>query len=260
MGLIHHFDEKDQKESKKLWLSRSVEHLQEYLPTHPDDEAMISILNANRIELGFILLEEDPSEALKDFEDAFRYYDGFRVDGQLAMEPTSHALNALSGIARVSIHSSDPSEKAEAAIDRCMTFCDENLLGKATEDWKYRDLWTDWLNELNIELYRSQRWDLLEKYARCWREYSESMRDWPGAEKGAGFRHSRESNIAAAVVYQLAALKHLERAEEHQRVLQIFSQAWAQCTSDPSFDPKSFWGTFKGKLRIAIEDLPSVSN
>ena len=256
MGLIHHFDEKDQKESKKLWLSRSVEHLQKYLPNHPDDKAMISILNANRIELGYILLEEDSSEALKDFEDAYRYYDGFRVDGQLAMEPTSHALNALSGIARVSIRSSEPSEKAEAAIERCMRFCDENLLGKATEDWKYRDLWTGWLNELNIALYRSQRWDLLEKYARRWREYSESMRDWPGAEKGAGFRHSRESNIAAAAVYQLAALKHLERAEEHQRALEIFSQAWSQCTADPSFDPKSFWGMFENRIKMSPDDLP----
>jgi hypothetical protein len=82
------------------------------------------------------------------------------------------------------------------------------------------------------------------------------MRDWPGAEKGAGFGHSRESNIAAAAVYQLAALKHLERAEEYQRALQIFSQAWAKCTADPSFDPKSFWGMFENRIKMSPDDLP----
>ena len=256
MGLTYHFDEKDQKENKKLWLNRSVEHVQEYLATYPDDKAMTSILNASRIELGTILLEEDPSEALKNFEDAYRYYDGLRVKGQLAMDPASHALNALSEIAKVSIRSGDPSEKVEAVIERCMTFCNENLLGKSTEDWKYRDLWIGWLDELSMELYQSHRWDLLNRYAIRWREYSESINDWQGAEKGAGIRQNRESNIAAAAVYQLTALKRLERADEYQRILQVFSRAWEQCTADPSFDPKSFWGMLENKCKVSPDDFP----
>ena len=256
MGLTYHFDEKDQKENKKLWLNRSVEHVQEYLVTYPDDKEMTSILNASRIELGTILLEEDPSEALKNFEDAYRYYDGLRVEGQLAMDPASHALNALSEIAKVSIRSGDPSEKVQAVIERCMTFCNENLLGKSTEDWKYRDLWIGWLDELSMELYQSHRWDLLDKYAIRWREYSESINDWQGAEKGAGIRQNRESNIAAAAVYQLTALKRLERADEYQRILQVFSRAWEQCTVDPSFDQKSFWEMLENKNKVSPDDFP----
>lgn len=256
MGLTYHFDEKDQKENKKLWLNRSVEHVQEYLATNPNDKDMTSILNANRKHLGTILLEEDPSEALKNFEDAYRYFDGLRDNGQLDMDPASHALNAIFEISKISIRSSDPAEKVEASIERCVTFCNEHVLGKSTEDWKYRDLWIGWLSELSMELYQSHRWDLLDKYAIRWREYSESINDWQGAEKGAGIRQNRESNIAAAAVYQLTALKRLKRADEYQRILKVFSQTWEQCTADPSFDPKSFWGMLENKYKVSPDDFP----
>ena len=240
--------EDSQRQEKARWIEKTLEHSKKYLIDFPGDLDIAFLAITEQIEQSLLFTRSDPKYATAILEETIRELDSLRFDNSRKYEVDSNHLRALSKLSNIAI-ALDDIDTARRSIERCFSFAEEKLLPNIEEDWRYREYWTTFLDNLCLELEFHQRDELAVEYSRRWQSYVSTLSEWVGANRNSGIQQSRSANQIAAKFYELEALRRLNRNDEYQSALGELSQWWRSSIEDQDLDPQALIATMGKRLR-----------
>jgi serine/threonine protein kinase len=237
MGKAYHFS--GQEEQKLHWFNRSIEHAEIYLAEYPADRPIESLLQANRMEKSVALSKQNPRLAIEELEKVYGYYSSLMIEQGPDLEPTSHALLALSAMVGIQLQEGE-ANKIESSLDRCMDFIDGHLIQRTSQDWNYRDLMITIYSELCRDLFKQECWVELDRTAKRWRTSIEKLSDWSESGSILEIRKCRESSLLAAIVFEVIAQEHLGQPQDIESSKSRLVEIYKQCKNKQGFRREAF--------------------
>jgi hypothetical protein len=240
--------EDSQRQEKARWIEKTLEHSKKYLTDFPGDLDIAFLAITEQIEQSLLFTRSDPKYATAILEETISELDALRFDNSRKYEVDSNHLRALSKLSNIAI-ALDDIDTMRRSIERCFSFAEEKLLPNIEEDWRYREYWTTFLDNLCLELEFHQRDELTVECSRRWQSYVSTLSEWVGANRNSGIQQSRSANRIAAKFYELEALRRLNRNDEYQSALGELSQWWRSSIEDQDLDPQALIATMGKRLR-----------
>ena len=228
-----------QEEQKLQWFNRSIEHAEIYLADYPADSPIESLLQANRMEKSVALSQQSPGLAIEELEKVYEYYSSRMTNPELGIEPTSHALAALSAMVGIHIQQGEKN-KIESSLNRCMDFIDGHVIQRTSEDWNYRGLTITTYGEMCRDLVTHGCWVELDRTAKHWRTSLEKLSDWSETGSILEIRKCRDSSLLAAIVFEVFAQEHLGPAQDIELTKSRLAEIYKRCQIKPGFSREAF--------------------
>jgi len=240
--------EDSQLQQKAHWIAKTIEHSKKFLTDFPEDTSIAFLAITEQIEHSLVYKRTDPSKAKAILEEAISALDSLRFAPSRKLEVESTHLIALSRLCSISISEGDP-ESMRSDIERCFSFGKERMVPYIGEDWRYREHWTNFFDNLCYELEFHQRSELTIEHAKRWQSYVSSVSEWVGADKNSGIQHSRNANLIAAKFYELEALRRLNRDDEYRSSLAELTRCWRASIEDQDLDQQALIAAMRTRLR-----------
>jgi serine/threonine protein kinase len=240
--------EDSQRQEKARWIEKTLEHSKQYLTDFPEDIDIAFLAITEQIEQSLVFTRSDPKYATAILEETIRDLDALRFDNSRKYEFDSNHLRALSKLSNIAI-ALDDIDTTRRSIERCFSFAEEKLLPNIEEDWRYREYWTTFLDNLCLELEFHQRDELAVEYSRRWQSYVSTLSEWVGANRNSGIQQTRSANLIAAKFYELEALRRLNRDDEYRSSLAELTRFWRASIEDQDLDQQALIAAMRTRLR-----------